>query len=91
MKGRSPALPGTLLAVVSAVAFGVTTPFVQRLGVHVGPFATASLLYAGAAAVGLASRSRSEARIRRAHLGRLFAIAVLGAGVGPSLLELVER
>jgi drug/metabolite transporter (DMT)-like permease len=86
MNGRSPALAGALIALASAVAFGVTTPLVQRLGAGVGPFATASLLYAGAAAVGLASRSTSEAKLRRAHAGRLFAIAVLGAGVGPSLL-----
>ena len=33
----------------SAVAFGATTPFVQRFGRGLGPFATAALLYGGAA------------------------------------------
>jgi drug/metabolite transporter (DMT)-like permease len=64
----------------------VTTPLVQRLGRGVGSFATAALLYAGAAAVGFATRSAGEAPPRRAHLGRVVVIAVLGAGVAPVLL-----
>jgi drug/metabolite transporter (DMT)-like permease len=71
---------------VSAVAFGVTTPLVQRLGRGVGPFAVASLLYAGAALVGIASRSRDEARLGRVHFSRVFVIAVLGAGLAPAAL-----
>jgi drug/metabolite transporter (DMT)-like permease len=81
-----PALRGTLLALVSAVAFGVTTPLVQRLGKGVGSFATAALLYAGAAMVGVATRSRGESGVKRVHLTRVVAVAVLGAGVAPVLL-----
>lgn len=81
-----PALRGTILALVSAVSFGVTTPLVQRLGHGVGSFATASLLYTGAALVGISSRSRTEASLQRVHLGRVVAIAVLGAGLAPAAL-----
>jgi len=83
---RRPAFHGTLLALVSAVAFGVTTPLVQRFGKGVGSFATAALLYAGAAVVGIATRSRGEADVKRVHAARIVAIAVLGAAVAPVLL-----
>ncbi|MDB4947143.1 MAG: Permease of the drug/metabolite transporter superfamily [Labilithrix sp.] len=83
---RSQAAHGTLLALASAVAFGVTTPLVQRLGRGAGSFATAALLYAGAAAVGLVTRSRGEAPLRRAHAPRLLAMGVLGAGLAPAAL-----
>ena len=83
---RRPALRGTILALVSALAFGLATPLVQRLGHGVGSFATAALLYAGAALVGFASRSRNEAQLRRVHLGRVIAIAVLGGGLAPAAL-----
>ena len=83
---RRPALRGTVLALISALAFGLATPLVQRFGRGVGSFATAALLYAGAAAVGLASRSRGEAQLRRVHLGRVLAVAVLGAGLAPAAL-----
>ena len=37
---RNPVFAGTLLAALAAMAFGVTTPFIQRLGEDVGPFTT---------------------------------------------------
>jgi drug/metabolite transporter (DMT)-like permease len=83
---RRPALRGTILALISALAFGIATPLVQRFGHGVGSFATAALLYAGAALVGLASRSRGEAQLRRVHLRRVLAIAILGAGLAPAAL-----
>jgi drug/metabolite transporter (DMT)-like permease len=83
---RRPALRGTVLALVSALAFGIATPLVQRFGHGVGSFATAALLYAGAAAVGLASRSRGEAQLRRVHVRRVLVIAILGAGLAPAAL-----
>ena len=83
---RRPALHGTVLALVSALSFGVTTPLVQRFGHGVGSFATAALLYTGAALVGIATQSKDEAKLRRAHLGRIVAIAVLGAGLAPAAL-----
>jgi drug/metabolite transporter (DMT)-like permease len=81
-----PALRGTVLALISALAFGVATPLVQRFGHGVGSFATAALLYTGAALVGLVSQSRGEAKLRREHAGRVVAIAVLGAGLAPAAL-----
>ncbi len=75
-----------MLALASAVAFGVTTPLVQRLGKGVGSFATAALLYGGAAAVGALTRSRREAAPKRVHFARIAAVALLGAAVAPVLL-----
>ena len=83
---RRAALRGTVLALISAVTFGVATPLVQRFGRGAGPFATAALLYVGAAAVGLATRSSGEAQLRRKHLGRVLVIAALGAGLAPAAL-----
>jgi len=83
---RRPALRGTFLALISALAFGLATPLVQRLGRGVGSFATAALLYAGAAAVGFASRSSAEGQLRVTHLRRVLVVAVLGAGLAPAAL-----
>jgi drug/metabolite transporter (DMT)-like permease len=81
-------LRGGLLALLAAALFGVSTPLVQRFGVGLGAFSTAALLYAGAAAVGLLSRQRidREARLQRADLPRLIAMAGFGAVVGPVAL-----
>jgi drug/metabolite transporter (DMT)-like permease len=81
-------LRGGLLALVAAALFGVSTPLVQRFGEGLGAFSTAALLYAGAATVGLLSRQRidREARLQRADLPRLFAMAVFGAVIGPVAL-----
>jgi drug/metabolite transporter (DMT)-like permease len=81
-----PALRGTLLAFASALAFGLTTPLVQRFGRGAGPFVTALLLYAGAALVGVLARSSREAPLALTHVRRLFAIALSGAVVAPALL-----
>jgi drug/metabolite transporter (DMT)-like permease len=83
-----PAARGTWLAVLAAMVFGVTTPAVQRAGAGVGPFATAALLYLGAAAVAVFThRSRDrEARVRASHAPRILAIAALGAFVAPVAL-----
>lgn len=79
---------GGLLALLAALLFGVSTPLVQRFGISVGPFTTAALLYAGAAAVGAMLRSRieHEAQIKRSDLPRLVAMACFGAVVGPVAL-----
>lgn len=83
-----PALRGGLLALLAAALFGISTPLVQQFGVGLGAFSTAALLYAGAAAVGLLSRQRidREARLQRADLPRLVAMAFFGAVVGPVAL-----
>jgi drug/metabolite transporter (DMT)-like permease len=79
---------GTLLALASAVLFGITTPIVASAGADVGPFVTASLLYAGAAAMALGTvpfGARTGRSLARADLGRLAAIALFGAVLAPSL------
>ena len=83
-----PALLGGMFALLAAALFGVSTPLVQRFGAGLGAFSTAALLYAGAAAVGLLSRQRidQEARLQRADLPRLIAMAGFGAVVGPVAL-----
>ncbi|HZA95035.1 MAG TPA: DMT family transporter [Burkholderiaceae bacterium] len=86
--GRWPAVKGGLLALSAAVLFGVSTPLVQRFGVGVGPFATAALLYAGAALAGALLRqpTEREARVLRNDFPRLLAIALFGAVIGPVAL-----
>ncbi|MCA0177672.1 MAG: DMT family transporter [Proteobacteria bacterium] len=83
-----PALKGGLLALLAAALFGISTPLVQRLGIGLGPFTTAGLLYAGAALVGALLRQppEQEARLRRSDLPRLLAVAGFGAVVGPVAL-----
>jgi drug/metabolite transporter (DMT)-like permease len=85
---KRPALRGGALALLAAALFGVSTPLVQRFGTGVGPFATACLLYAGAALVGAMSRRgiEREARVQRMDVTRLLAMAVFGAVVGPVAL-----
>lgn len=79
---------GGLLALLAAVLFGVSTPLIQTLGSGLGPFTTAALLYAGAAAAGalLRQRAEREARLRRQDLRRLVLIALFGAVLGPVAL-----
>lgn len=84
MSARSPIVEGTLLAALAAVAFGLTTPWVQRLGVGAGPFATASALYLGASLGALSGRAE-EPGVGRAQLPRLVVVALLGAAAAPTL------
>ncbi len=85
----SPIVTGTVLAALAAVAFGVTTPFIQRFGTDIGPFSTAALLYLGAALGAIcwprAGCDRREAAVTRRHLPRLLVIALFGAAIAPAL------
>lgn len=83
-----PALQGGLLALLAAALFGVSTPLVQKLGAGLGAFATAALLYAGAAVVGMLSLRSAvhEARVQRSDAWRLLAMAGFGAALGPVAL-----
>lgn len=83
-----PALPGALLALLAAILFGVSTPFVQRAGQGLGAFTTAALLYAGAACMGYRLRRpvEREAALRRDDLKRLAWMALFGAAIGPVAL-----
>ncbi|HEY6035769.1 MAG TPA: DMT family transporter [Kofleriaceae bacterium] len=78
---------GVLTAIAAAVMFGVSAPVIAWAGR--GVFATACLLYAGAAVVGhgarLARRDRAFS-LERGDIPRLAAIAVAGAAVAPVLL-----
>jgi hypothetical protein len=67
VQSELPALRGAAYALCAAVLFGVTTPFVQLAGAHVGAWMTAALLYAGAAPVGVMMRSGAgrESALRR--------------------------
>ena len=85
----SPIAIGVLLAALSAIAFGVTTPIVAWAGREVGPLSTAALLYAGAALTALLLQlavRRGDASIRRSDTTRLIAIAIAGGAIAPSLL-----
>jgi drug/metabolite transporter (DMT)-like permease len=71
------------------VAFGVTTPFIQRFGKGVGPASAAALLYAGAALASLDVFRKSqddEAPVRSVHLPRLLGVALVGAVFAPVCL-----
>jgi drug/metabolite transporter (DMT)-like permease len=83
---------GVLCAIGAAVAFGTTTPIVAWSGRGVGPLTTAALLYLGATVVAVimlvAGRAQAGggASLHRRDLPRLFAIAIAGAAIAPSLL-----
>jgi drug/metabolite transporter (DMT)-like permease len=83
-----PARRGALIALVSAVLFGATTPLVQRFGSGVDAFVTAALLYAGAALTGAIVRAPAEreARLQARDLPWLLAASLCGAAVGPVAL-----
>ena len=85
---KRPIVEGFALAFGAAASFGSTAPLVQRLGVGIGPFETAALLYAGATCVAAVTRKRSdtEAPLRLGHAPRVVAIALLGAVAAPAAL-----
>jgi drug/metabolite transporter (DMT)-like permease len=86
---RSPITTGVLLAALAAVTFGVTTPIVAWAGRDLGPFTTAALLYAGAAASAFALRlltGRGDAPLRRRDAGRVALVALFGGAIAPTAL-----
>ena len=77
---RNPIAQGSLVAIAAALLFGVTTPLVEHFGRGVGPFATATLLYAGAAlGAGLPRRRGVEQAVRAAQMPRVALVALFGA------------
>jgi drug/metabolite transporter (DMT)-like permease len=80
----NPITRGVLLALAAALAFGLSTPFVQLAAEGLGPFSTAALLYGGAA--GLAAALGGVAPIPRGSWRTLGLVAVFGAFVAPALL-----
>ena len=86
---RPPIAAGVLLALASAVAFGLTTPIIAWAGRDVAPLTTAALLYAGAAMAAGAMRLRAPATggsLDRRDVPRIVGIAIAGAAVAPTLL-----
>lgn len=84
----NPVVQGGLLALLAAALFGLSTPLVQHWGRGLGPFATAALLYAGAAGVAAFMRKpkEREAQLQKADAGRLLLMALFGAVIGPVAL-----
>jgi hypothetical protein len=62
MKATTPLATGVTLAVLSALAFGVTIPVIAWAGQDVGASTTASALYAGAPLAGTTARRRAHWR-----------------------------
>ncbi|MFZ5893042.1 MAG: DMT family transporter [Myxococcota bacterium] len=78
---------GAVLAILAAILFGVTTPLVKQFGAGVGAFATATLLYAGAALAAVRGSKAIEAHgLGRSELSRIALVAVLGAMLAPASL-----
>lgn len=78
---------GGLLALGAALAFGGTTPLVQRFGCGVGPFTTAALLYAGSALFAAVPTGAPDApRLGRRDVPVLVACTLLGAVAAPMAL-----
>ncbi|HET7500332.1 MAG TPA: DMT family transporter [Kofleriaceae bacterium] len=89
---RSAIARGVVLAALAAIAFGVTTPVVAWAGRGVGAFATAALLYAGAAAASAVMWALGRARadrpppLGRRDAWRVLGVAIAGGAVAPALL-----
>jgi drug/metabolite transporter (DMT)-like permease len=82
-----PIAMGGVLALASALAFGATTPLVQRFGHGVGPFTTAGLLYGGAALLSMhAGPDPADSPLSTRDMPRLAAVAALGAVAAPVAL-----
>lgn len=84
---RGPIARGSWTAIAAAALFGFTTPLVKHFGVHVGAFATATLLYAGAAlGAGLPASGTRERGLGSAQAPRLVSVALCGAVLAPAAL-----
>jgi len=86
---RSAITRGVLLAVAAAIAFGVTTPVVAWAGHGEGAFATAALLYAGAALASMIMLALARTRgapLGRRDLPRVVGVALAGGAIAPALL-----
>jgi drug/metabolite transporter (DMT)-like permease len=85
----NPLLRGAGLALLSALAFGLATPFIQRFGQGSGAWPAAALLYAGAALASIdpwRNARGTEAPVRAAHVPRLLLVALVGAVLAPVCL-----
>jgi drug/metabolite transporter (DMT)-like permease len=82
---------GVALAALAALLFGVTAPLLKRASAGAGPLLSGALLYLGAAVAGalmtiLRRRAAGASLLTAPTLGRLLAIALIGAVVAPAAL-----
>ncbi|WP_394836424.1 DMT family transporter [Pendulispora rubella] len=83
----NPIARGSLVAVTAAILFGISTPLIRHFGSGIGAFATATLLYAGAAlGAGLPSRRVNEPTLGKAQFRRIALVALFGAVLAPASL-----
>ena len=85
----SPIAIGVVLALGSAIAFGLTTPAIAWASRDAGPLSIAALLYAGAVIAAFAMRfgpRSGGSGLERRDLPRILGIAVAGAAVAPVCL-----
>ena len=84
-----PIAAGVVLALLSAVAFGVTVPVLGWAGAGVGPLTTAALLYLGAALSAFVQAPLSReagAALTRREVPALLVMALAGAAAAPTAL-----
>ena len=83
-----PALRGGLLSLLAAVLFGISTPLVQRSAPASAPSSPqrCCMEEPRSSAVCWLRASVREARLARADLSRLLAMAAFGAVIGPVAL-----
>ncbi len=85
---QRPVVVGSTFALLAALLFGVSTPFLRRFSAGEGPFTSAALLYVGAALVafGTGQGRDYDAPLRAGHAGRVVVVAILGAVLAPACL-----
>ena len=76
---------GILYAVLAAASFGATAPGVEYFGRGAGPFATATLLYAGSLVLALYPERAGEP-VRSSDAPRVLFVGLLGAALAPAAL-----
>lgn len=82
----SPIARGSAYALGAAILFGLTAPLVKRYGEASGAFATAAVLYAGAALGASALTRGGERPLAAGELRRVALVAVFGAALAPTAL-----
>lgn len=86
-ESTNPIAHGSWVAIAAAALFGLTTPLVKHFGVTAGPFATATLLYGGAAlGAGIPRRRADEPSLTSAQAPRIVLVALFGAVLAPAAL-----
>lgn len=84
---KDPIAQGSWSAIAAAVLFGLTMPLLKHFGAGAGPFATATLLYGGAAlGAGVPRRRADEPAITTAQVPRIALVALFGAVLAPAAL-----